>query len=378
MLGPAGPSSTSVGLLVLLGAYLVALACADAISLRFAIAAVGLASLAFTLGPSIVSSDAFGYIAYAREAAHGLNPYVFPPTALLHDGIVQFVYWKHQASPYGPLFTALSLPLGLLPAAASFWVYKATAGIAAVALALLAANLSRRRGGCPARAAIFVGCNPVLLVYAVSGAHNDLLAALLVMGAVTFIGYGRSALGGGVAVAAAAVKITLGLALPFVLIGARRRGAGVRGAGLALILVGVPTLLLTGPHVFDQLQRIVTDAHFDIAFSGPDRLASLLGSHIDRALRSLCSAIAAAVALAMVARAWRGADLVTAAGWAFLALMVSIASFAPWYLVWLLPLAAIARSRALSAAALILTLYLVAVHLPALGGEPWLSSAIGG
>jgi len=376
VLGPVGPSSTSVALLVLLGAYLVALACADAISLWLAMAAVGLASLAFTLGPSIVSSDAFGYVAYAREAAHGLNPYVSPPTALLHDGILQFVYWKHQTSPYGPLFTALSFPLGLLPAAVAFWAYKATAGIAAVAMAMVAANFCRRRGGSPARAAIFVGCNPVLLVYAVSGAHNDLLAALLAVGAVTFMAYGRSALGGGVAVAAAAVKLTLGLALPFVLIGARRRGAGVWGAGVALILVGVPTLLLAGPHVFDQLQRIVTHAHFDIAFSGPDRLASLLGSQIDGPLRSLCSVSAAAVALAMVVRAWRGADVVTAAGWAFLAVMTSIASFAPWYLVWLLPLAAIARSRALSAAALILTLYLVAVHLPALGGQPWLSGAI--
>ncbi|PZS10272.1 MAG: hypothetical protein DLM64_08960 [Solirubrobacterales bacterium] len=377
LLGSSGPSSTSAALLVLLAAYLGALACADSISPRLAITAVGLANLAFTLGPSIVSSDAFGYMAYARDASHGLNPYLSAPSALVHDGVLQFVYWKHQTSPYGPLFTALSVPLGLLPAAVAFWAYKAAAGIAAVLLALLAANLCRRRGDSMTRGAIFVGLNPVLLVYAVSGAHNDLLAALLVMGAVALMLRGRDELGAGVVVAAAAVKLTLGLALPFVLIGAQRRGAALVGAGVALIAFGVPTLVLAGPHVFDQLQRIVSDPHFDIAFSGPDRLATALATHIDGPVRTLCSAFAAVMALAMMLCARRGADVIAAAGWAFLALIASIASLAPWYLVWLLPLAAIGRSRALWVGAILATLYLVAVHLPALGGEPWLSGPVG-
>ena len=37
--------------------------------------AIVLANVAFTLGPTIVSTDVFGYIAYARElASHGLDP----------------------------------------------------------------------------------------------------------------------------------------------------------------------------------------------------------------------------------------------------------------------------------------------------------------
>lgn len=378
LIGPLGPSSLSVALLVLLAAYLLALALAPSIPLRVAVAAVVLANLAFTLGPSIVSSDAFGYVAYGREAAHGLNPYTSAPAALAHDGILQFVYWKHQTSPYGPLFTALSAPLGLPPAAVAFWVYKALAGAAAVALAVLAADLGRRRGADPARAAIFVGLNPVLLVYAVSGAHNDLLAALLVLGAITFSLRGRDALGGGVVVAAAAVKLTLGVALPFLLIGAKRRRAAWLGAAVTSVAIGVPTLVLAGPHLFDQLQRIVNDPHFDIAFSGPDRLATVLGRPIDGLVRSLCAALAGAVALAMIARTLRGADLIAAAGWTVLALIASIASLAPWYLVWLLPLAAIGRSRALWIAAIAATLYLVGVHLPVVGAQPWLSAPAAG
>jgi hypothetical protein len=57
-----------------------------------------------------------------------------------------------------------------------------------------------------------------------------------------------------------------------------------------------------------------------------------------------------------------------------LGLLVSIASLAPWYLVWLLPLAAVGRSRGLRVAAVLATGYMVAVHLPLLGHGLWLSA----
>lgn len=394
IVGPLTPSGFSLPLVALLAAYLLALTCAGSIPLRFALASIVLANIAFTLGPELVSSDVFGYIAYAREAAlHGLNPYVSTPVSLGHDGILQFIYWKHQASPYGPLFTILSLPLGLISTAAALWSYKVVAGAASIAIAFLVVDVARRRGLHPVRATLFFGLNPVLLVYTVSGAHNDLLAVALVLAAVALVLRGRSGLGAGAAVAAAAIKLTLGLALPFVLVGAWRRGAGARGAGarranarlagarsaaprgaaLAILALGIPTLVLFGPHIIDQLRRISSDPQFDIAFSGPDRLATVLGTHIGSGVRAACTGAAAVAALVALVWAWRGADWITAAGWAFLALIAAIASLAPWYLVWLLPLAAVARGRALPAAALLATGYLIVGHLPALGAVPWLS-----
>jgi hypothetical protein len=372
--GSLGPHGWSTAVSVLAGTYVVALACSRSISLRLAIASVVLANLAFTLAPTLVSTDVFGYIAYAREAAvHGLNPYVSPPSSIPHAGILQFVYWKHQTSPYGPLFTLLSLPLGLTSAPAALWSYKAAAGAMSIVLALVVVDIARRRGISPSRAAIFVGLNPVLLLYAVSGAHNDLLAVLLVAVALALTLRGREAAGAGAAVAALAVKVTLGLALPFVLIAARRCGVAIRGAALALVVIGVVTLALFGTDFLDQVHRIAAEHLFDTAFSGPDRLASLLGTPIDTAVRAACTGAAAAVAVAMIIRALRGGDPFTAAGWAVLALVASIASLAPWYLVWVLPLVAVSRSRYLWAAAVLATLYLIAVHLPALGGQPWLT-----
>ena len=372
----AGPGTVNPAVITMVVAYLVALACARSIRLGLVLASAALATLAFTLGPTIVSSDVFGYIAYGREVAHGLNPYLSAPNSIAHDGILQYVYWKHQTSPYGPLFTALSAPLGFVTPSLALWAYKAVAGIAAVAITVLVADLARTRGLNSARAAIFVGLNPVMLLYAVSGAHNDLLATLLVLCGFLLALRGRESLGAGAAVAAAAIKLSLGLALPFVLICSRRRAGAVRGAAVALLVIGAPALILFGTHIFDQLQRIVSDPHFDIAFSGPDRLATALRTPIDATVRTLSTAAAAGVTLVMFVRALRGADPIAAAGWSMLALILSIASLAPWYLVWLLPLAAVGRSRALRTAAIAATLYLIAVHLPLLGGHPWLSGPI--
>ena len=372
------PSQLSAALIVMLAGYLLALAFAGAVGLRLAMGAVVIANLAFVLGPTIVSSDVFGYIAYGRELArHGLDPYVSPPLALGHEPLLSYVYWKHQPSPYGPLFSMLGVPLGLSSVAFALWSYKVLAGAAAVAITALLARLARERGLDPTRAAIFAGLNPAILFYGVSGAHNDLLAVCLVVLGLALTLRGLERRGAAAAVAGAAIKLTVGLALPFILLAARRRGQALRGAVLAGIVLAVPTLILFGGHFVSQLHRIATDPLFDTLFSGPDRVAWALGTHITPAIRTLCTAGAGLVTLIAVLRVWRGSDAVTAAGWAFLALLASIASFAPWYLLWLLPFAALGRSRSLRSCALLLSVFVIAVHLPALGGVPWLSQAPG-
>jgi len=374
LFGSLGASGLSAAMLLLGAGYLIALACARSLPLRWVLPAIVLANLAFTLGPTIVSTDVFGYVAYARElGAHGLNPYVSEPVSLGRDHLLQFVYWKHQPSPYGPLFTFLSVPLGLVSSIAALWLFKAAAGFASLAIVLLVIDAAKRRGVEPARAAILVGLNPLLLLYAVSGAHNDLLGALLLALAIALALRRREASAAAAVVAAAAIKLTLGLVLPFLLIGARRRGRAAWGAAAAVLALGVPTLILFGPHVFGQLHRISSDPLFDTTFSGPDRLAWALGSSIDSGVRAACFTGAGATALLALVWAWRGGDAIAAGGWALLGLLCSIASLAPWYVVWLLPFAALGRSRRLRCAALLASAYLLVVHVPLLGGVPWLS-----
>jgi hypothetical protein len=70
-----------------------------------------------------------------------------------------------------------------------------------------------------------------------------------------------------------------------------------------------------------------------------------------------------AVLLALLS-AHRGKPWITAAGWATLAVLVTTTWLYPWYVVWLLPLAALSSSRGLRGAALVLTGLVIAVRLP--------------
>ncbi len=54
-------------------------------------------------------------------------------------------------------------------------------------------------------------------------------------------------------------------------------------------------------------------------------------------------------------------------GWASVALLVTLSWVLPWYVLWVLPLAALSRSRRLRDAALVLGAYLIVAWAPASG-----------
>ena len=76
----------------------------------------------------------------------------------------------------------------------------------------------------------------------------------------------------------------------------------------------------------------------------------------------------AARSLALL-RAWRGAgaNRSRASGWASVALLVTLSWVLPWYVLWVLPLAALSRSRRLRTTALVLGVYLIVAWAPASG-----------
>jgi hypothetical protein len=62
--------------------------------------------------------------------------------------------------------------------------------------------------------------------------------------------------------------------------------------------------------------------------------------------------------------AWRWRDSLTASGWATIALLVTLAWVLPWYILWVLPMAALSRSRKLRVATLALGAYLILTWMP--------------
>ncbi|MEA2139993.1 MAG: alpha,6-mannosyltransferase, partial [Solirubrobacteraceae bacterium] len=80
----------------------------------------------------------------------------------------------------------------------------------------------------------------------------------------------------------------------------------------------------------------------------------------------LSAALLAGVVLCCV-QAWRRRGPITASGWAGVALLVTLSWVLPWYVLWVLPMAALSSSRRLRVAALVLGVYLIIAWAPASG-----------
>lgn len=367
---PLTPTTFSVLVLVMCACYAVVLASADLVSPRAAVWAIGALHLIFVVGPPILTTDVFGYLDYGRLGAlHDLNPYVHGANSAPDDPIHPWVVWHDLPSPYGPLFTAPSYALAQLDFRVGVWVVKAFAAAASLGCVALVWRCAERRGGRPVNAALLLGLNPLLLVWAVGGAHNDLLVALLLLVGIERTLAGGEAQGGAAVLGAAAVKVTGGIALPFLLLAARRRVAVLGGALLAGAAILVLGLLVMGGGLLEFGGALAAQQELVSAHSIPTYLGELIGAGGATAGVRLAAGLAFAAVLAvLLIRTWRGADWLAAAGWATLALLLTTAWLMPWYIVWLLPLAALGRSSRLVAATLALSAFIVTTRLPILFG----------
>jgi alpha-1,6-mannosyltransferase len=149
--------------------------------------------LPLLVGMPLASSDLYSYAAQAQLARHGLDPYTTTPADLPAVDLGKFLdnvawKWVDTPSPYGPMWVAVSkwvaaatgnhalisvLLLRLLPFAAVL--------LTARLLPVLARRFSKR-----ADLALWVAvANPLILVHAVGGGHNDaVMVALIVAGLV--------------------------------------------------------------------------------------------------------------------------------------------------------------------------------------------------
>ena len=349
------PSGLAVLLLVLCAAYLVVLACAGHVAPRVAIAAIVGLHVLYMLAPPLLSSDVFGYVDLGRlGAVHGIDPYSADSTPLPDDEVYDFRRWGTDLpSPYGPLFVVLVYPLALLGVPAAFWGLKLVLTVASLATIALVWRCAERLGRDPVHAALFVGLNPILLLFTVGGAHNDTLLTLALMGGIALALAERDRLVAAALAAGTAVKVSGGLPLLFALAGARRRSDALEGAAAAAAGVLVLTAIFFGTDA-RRLVDAVREQQDQVAlFSFPNRLGEWLGhGAITDGIQTTAAVVLVAAAALLLWRAWRGYDWIAAAGWATAVLLVTSAWLLPWYVVWLLPLAALAGDRRLRWAAI--------------------------
>lgn len=363
------PGRLSALLAAMSGAYAVSITAAGRVRARWPLAAAAAAVALVTLAPPLLSADAFAYIAWARMGARGLDPYSHPAIAVgAGDPAAPFQLWHHGTTPYGPLFTLGSYALASLPVSAALWSLKASAGVAAIACAGLLHRAARSLGRPPLRAALIFALNPLVLVYAVGGAHNDLLVAAVLAAAALAFATGRPSRAAAAVVLATAIKVSAVVALPFAIAGTPRGlraraiaaalglGAVIAAAGLAAF--GRPVASLA--HMLGTQQTLVAQSSF------PAALARALGlDQVTTGERLVLLTALAVFVVVLLARVWSGrADWIAATGWAFLASLLTTTWLLPWYVAWALPFVALASDRRLIAAAAALTLAIVVLRSP--------------
>ncbi|MGI8903863.1 MAG: glycosyltransferase 87 family protein [Solirubrobacteraceae bacterium] len=346
-------------------AYVVAVSCVRALSMRLIAICVVALHLILLMSPPLQLTDLFNYLGYARLGAlHHFNPYAHVISQQLHDPVYRFSTWHHLRSPYGPLFTAATYPLGLVSLPVGYWALKVATVLASLGFVALVWKCARLLGRDPRFAVLFVAANPIFLMYAIGGFHNDFFMLVPSTAAIALLLARRDRAAGAVLVLAVAVKFTAVLLLPFLLLAARpsrRRGQILLGAAAAAVPVLALSVALFGfslPNLSDQSTLLT-------GFSIPNLVGLTIG--LGGGAPALLRVANVALVLVVAYLVRRRGDWLAGAGWSTFALIASLAWLVPWYIIWLLPLAALATSLRLRRATLVLTVFLVLTFMPEAG-----------
>jgi hypothetical protein len=353
--------------LALYGLYLVIVRYADAVRWSWAIAAIGVLHLVWLLAPPMWLTDVFNYLGYVRIGArHSLNPYTHFLQTVPGDPSFRWVTWPKLHSPYGPLFVAGFWPVAWLSVPAGLWAFKATVTAAAVGCVALVGRLARALDRPVVPAMLFVGLNPLWLAYGVGGAHNDMFMLLFLLGGLLFLLRRNEAVAGAMVVMGGAIKASGGLLLPFMLIGARDRRRLLIGAAAAAAFIAVLSVIFFSSDPIAALTSFANQGAQISDKSFPGQVAQVLFGidSVGSGTQAVANVLVVVVVAALVFRAWRGADWVESASWATLALLLSLVWLMPWYIVWLLPLAAVTRDQRVRTAALVFGAFVVLLYIP--------------
>jgi len=352
--------------------------------------------------PPTLSDDAFRYLWDGRVAAAGFNPYREPPDsptlAPLRDDLWRRLPHREVATVYPPLALSAFSIAARFPVPLPIWKLLATAAdLAACALLLALA----RRSGLPEARVAWYAWNPLVVLEVAGMGHVDALGAAACIGTVWALTIlpKRPVAAGTAAAAGILAKLAPLAALPMWARQSRRpwvfllAALGLSGLALAPVLHsvgGLPPGLATygiawefnGP-LYEPLWR-----GLEALGTGPAAHAALDAAKARTEWwtfwnrfypfaypRFFAKLLLAAVAVAAVAASFRERDPIVGTGRLFGRLMLTSATLYPWYLLWVLPWAALREEkRWLLLAALLPLAYVSALFGVALW--PWVYLAI--
>ncbi len=336
-----------------------------------AVAAGGAVTAVVALsGPAHFTGDLWSYAMYGRiVAAHHASPYAALPAHFPSDPMLYHVgrSWRHTYSVYGPAFTAFSAVAALVLGAAAEATRVFYQVVAIVALAGAAAIVWRRTRS--AGAVAFLTVHPMIAMFIVSGARNDILVGLALLAAVVLAEQAHPLGGGVVAGLGALVKLTgvvglVALVVTSLARGDRRAAARLSIGGGGVIGFGY---LVAGPAA---LFTPMATAGALFSRGSPWSLATSLGGHVPDP--HLALAVLAVLVVVVLARHARGPARDAVAG-TLTMLALGAAWALPGYMAWGLPTAALDHrsrlARISAAGGLVLLMVYEVIRNPIDGGD---------
>jgi alpha-1,6-mannosyltransferase len=337
--------------------YLGALALLRRGGARATVAALAVAIQLAPLGaPLLLSSDAYTYWVYGDIARVYGNPYRDEPREFPDVPGYKWMGadWHDKTSVYGPGFTLASEAVDGSSHTYAAWAFKAAAALALLVASAIALRRSPFAGA-------FVGWNPILALHFAGGGHNDAWMIALVLGALTLATARRRDVAGAVWSLALFVKWVPLVLLPLHALEARAAGRRVGTFGFALTAVALAAVATWqfGLAWLGAIAPLAQNVAGMTSYSLPHRL-SQLGVPDDAATGIFAIAFLCAYAWLLREALGGRARLGLAAG----ALVLCSPYVTPWYLAWVVPLAAIEEDRTARILALALTAYLLPQTVP--------------
>lgn len=320
-------------------------------AVMWCVAVLGRAAL-WPLSPHF-SDDVWRYLWDGWTALQGINPYVHAPDAAALEPFR--TSWHHLinhpgvSTIYPPGAQVVFLLLAAL--GPGVLLFKAAWILADLGVGWVLERLEARRGGRGTAPLLWLW-SPLVLVEVAWSGHMDPLGVLPMMAALLALagtpaggpgppapgegpegGRGRCLLGGALLGLGASVKFAPALAIPALW---RRRGATAAAVAVAVPLLLVLPYVGAGPDLWAGLGEYATRWRFNAGLFLP--LEALLGTP---AARVAATVLPGAVAAGAAWRRWR---LDRTLLWAIGTGVALAPTIHPWYLLWILPLAALRRS----------------------------------
>ncbi|MGD9891849.1 MAG: glycosyltransferase family 39 protein [Dehalococcoidia bacterium] len=360
---------------------------------------------ALTLVPTwaAASKDVYHYVLEGRTlVVYGESPLTTPPAAFPDDPLRWIVSsWEWEPSRYGPLWAQIAaVPVWvagdhLRAAVLGFKVIGVVSFLAIVALVYATARRVRPDLAIPAF--VFVAWNPLLLFESAANAHNDIVMVAFTALALYCAARRNWTLAFPALAAAVLVKFTTGLLGPLLLIWAWQTTRGrpverrqiIVGLGLAVCLTVVCyALFWTGADTFRALTGAAGDALNSPGWLLREVLERLgVSERAAGIVVTLPLALLFAAAYIVLLRGTKSGDRLPSGsagilpasmssdrtfpsfvwcGVAALTAYLWLASwwFWPWYVTWVLPLAALLAGQPIARFTLLWSLGAMAAYIP--------------